>query len=518
VSAPEPRGAEDRQRQLDAGLALKARSRLSVVALGLATAQVLSLGLDLINHLSGFAAPQHQRPKNLISIGLIALSLALAGACAKRLRIPAWLPGSYHVLAALGMELSTQLTPWPATGAVPYQLMRTVSWVALWIVIFPLFVSTPPRRAAITALMAALMGPAALAITLAVGNPWPGLTIALSVHLPTLVAAGIAIVGARVIYGLERRASTQRRLGSYLLGERLAVGGMGEIWRCRHHLLERPAALKLIAPRDDAPEQARARQRRFEREAKATARLGSRHTVDLYDFGRDDDGSFFYVMELLEGLDLEQLVERHGPQPAGRVVQLLRQVCDSLAEAHGQGLLHRDIKPSNIMLCPRGVGSGEVRDEVKVLDFGLVLAFGPAAQDETRLTRDETLRGTPNYTAPEIALDEPPLDGRADLYSLGCVAYWLLTGKPPFERGAPLKTLLAQVQDAPRPPSELREVPAELEAVLLRCLQKAPASRFASATALDQALADCQLEGSWTSGDAAAFWASSETLAEASDD
>ncbi|PID39030.1 MAG: serine/threonine protein kinase [Proteobacteria bacterium] len=476
--------------QLSHDLAQKARSRLATVALGLAGAHVLSLGLDLVNHLLGFGAAPNQRGKNAISAALILLSLALALTCARRLRMPSWLPSVYHVFAALGIELSAQLTPWPIAAAVPYQLMRTVSWVALWIVIFPLFVPAPPRRAAITALVAALMGPTALGMTILLGNPWPGIAVALSVHLPTLVAAGIAVIGARIIFGLERRASARRRLGSYLLERRLAVGGMGEIWLGEHQLLGRPAAIKLIAARDgDDPAQGELRRRRFEREAKATASLCSPHTVRLYDFGIDE-GTFYYVMELCKGLDLEQLVLREGVQPPGRVIKLLRQVCASLGEAHERGLLHRDIKPSNIMLS----SSGD-EGEVKVLDFGLVLAFGPASDDESRLTHDEALRGTPNYTAPEIALDEPPIDGRADLYSLGCVAYWLITGQRPFERSTPLKTLLAHVRDAPRPPSELVEVPAELEAVVLRCLEKTPIARFPNASALDEALASCGVDG-----------------------
>ncbi|MCK5798409.1 MAG: serine/threonine protein kinase, partial [Deltaproteobacteria bacterium] len=349
----------------------KIQTRLRAVALGVAGVHLLSLALDPVNLLLGFSPPSHLLEKNIISGSLIVISLLVyivnrhGSAESRFAKHASTFASAYHIIVAAGIELSAQLTPWPAPEAFPYPAMRLVSWVALWIVIYPLFVPLRPRRAALTALAAATMGPLTLALTLLVGNTWPGVGVAVFVHMPSLVAASLAAISARIVYGLETRASSTRLLGNYVLKERIAQGGMGDIWEASHRLLARPAAVKLIRthPDDDPALQAR----RFEREARATATLESPHTVELYDFGRDDDGTFYYVMELLEGLDLEDLVEHHGPQPSSRTIHVLRQVCDSLAEAHDKGLLHRDIKPSNIFIEPRGLS----QDTVKVLDFGL---------------------------------------------------------------------------------------------------------------------------------------------------
>jgi serine/threonine-protein kinase len=298
-----------------------------------------------------------------------------------------------------------------------------------------------------------------------------------------------------------------RQMGSYRLVERLGQGGMGEVWRARHDMLARPAAIKLVrgdqvglgtGPPDAAV------LRRFEREAQTTAALHSPHTVELYDFGVTADGTFYYVMEILDGLDLEQLVRRFGPVPPERAVHLLAQLCDSLADAHAVGLVHRDVKPSNVYTCRKGLKY----DFVKLLDFGLVKPAWHDHVGESSLTAEDAVPGTPAYLAPEIALGRLDVDGRADLYAAGCVAYWLLTGQRVFDGGSAVQVAVQHAQARPVPPSRRtdRPVPPALEALILRCLEKEPARRPASAQELARELAACGLERSWSQDEAAAWW------------
>ena len=296
-----------------------------------------------------------------------------------------------------------------------------------------------------------------------------------------------------------------REVGSYELIERIGAGGMGEVWRARHRLLACPAAIKLI--RSSAlGESLRAREplmRRFEREARETAALGSIHTIDVYDFGVTQEGDFYYAMELLEGLSLERLVRKFGAVDPGRTVYLLRQVCHSLGEAHARGLVHRDIKPANIMVCRLGPDD----DFVKVVDFGLVkhTAAGPTV---TVLSMEGTTMGTPSYMAPEIALGHPEVDGRTDIYSLGCVAYYMLTGRPVFSGETPVATAVAHVQNAPIPPGLLSEfrIPPALDALIMECLAKDPAARPASAAVVSERLAATVAADAWTPEAAHAWW------------
>jgi serine/threonine-protein kinase len=241
--------------------------------------------------------------------------------------------------------------------------------------------------------------------------------------------------------------------------------------------------------------------RRFEQEAKATALLRSPHTVELYDFGVTEEGVFYYVMELLDGIDLETLVKRFGPQPPARVAWIVRQVCQSLADAHHHGMIHRDIKPANIFLCRMG----NEYDFAKVLDFGLVKVLdGNALQ----LTGEGGTTGTPAYMAPELAMGSPNLDGRADLYALGCVGYWLLTGSLVFEEKGAAAMMLAHLRKDPLPPSQRSElaVPASLDRAILMCLAKEPADRPARAEVLARALESRDDVGSWTAEEAEGWW------------
>ena len=339
---------------------------------------------------------------------------------------------------------------------------------------------------------------------------WPGnVTELKNVLERAAIVARDSVV--RIEETLEAAHGKGQPLGSYRLLDRIGVGGMGEVWRARHHMLRRPAAVKLIPPDKlgrVAGGDARDRLlRRFEREAQATAALRSPNTVELYDFGVSDSGTFYYVMEYLEGVDLETLVKRFGPQPPERVVYLLRQACRSLAEAHQAGLVHRDIKAANIYTTRVGIE----RDVVKVLDFGLVKsseADGVDGADEPGLTVEGTVQGTPAYMAPEMALGEADVDHRVDLYALGCVAFWLLTGQLVFEAPSIMKLLLQHIQAKPDPPSRRTEldVPPELDAVVLACLAKDRDDRPADALALEHMLAEVPLEASWEFDRAERWW------------
>jgi serine/threonine-protein kinase len=297
---------------------------------------------------------------------------------------------------------------------------------------------------------------------------------------------------------LRQEAARARRFGQYNLKQLIGRGGMGEVYLAEHTLLKRPCALKRIRPGHDTDPTTLAR---FEREVRATAELSHPHTVEIYDYGRSGDGTFYYVMELLWGMTFEELVHKHGPLPAARAVYLLRQVCDALEEAHAAGLMHRDIKPGNIYAARRG---GEY-DFVKLLDFGLVKRA--ARVDQPTLSRAETVVGSPLYMAPEQSLNEHTSDVRADIYSLGAVGYFLLVGHPPFVGDNPLEVMISHARDAVQPPSQFApDLPADVEAVLLKCLAKDPAGRFASSAALGRALADCSVAGQWTRDDAAIWW------------
>ena len=317
----------------------------------------------------------------------------------------------------------------------------------------------------------------------------------------------MAYVGARVVYSLGTEVTRARELGSYRLEYRLGEGGMGEVWRASHRLLARPAAIKLI--RSSVPRTAAAlpddMRRRFEREAQVIAQLRSPHTVTLFDFGVAEEGSFYYVMELLDGIDADALIKRFGPIPAERVVHILRQMCHSLSEADSCGLVHRDIKPANIFLCRYG----EDHDFVKVLDFGLAKAVNETSSEtQTAITIQDVIQGTPAFIAPEQALGGADVDARADIYSTGCVAYWLLTGQPVFTADTAMKTLLAHVHTPPEPPSSRTPapIPSDLDALVLSCLAKDREHRPKSARDLLQQLDAIPLLQPWTEARAREWW------------
>jgi serine/threonine-protein kinase len=284
---------------------------------------------------------------------------------------------------------------------------------------------------------------------------------------------------------------------------------MGEVWRASHMLLARPAAVKLIHPKifqKSGPAKANEALARFEREAQATAGLLSPHTIKVYDFGITDEGAFYYVMELLDGFDLQSLVEKYGPVPSERAVHFLRQACHSLWDAHLQGLTHRDVKPANLFVGVRGPDY----DFLKVLDFGLVKESS-VGREGVQLTMEGATTGTPAFMAPEMARGDGDGDGRSDLYSLGCVAFWLLTGHLVFEADTPMAMILKHVQDDPLPPSQCTElvISPELDRVVLDCLAKNPSERPESAKALIDRLDACTtLLEEWTPSRAASWWES----------
>jgi plasmid stabilization system protein ParE len=391
-----------------------------------------------------------------------------------------------------------------------------LSWVAVWVVLFTVVVPTSPRWAVLAALASVSSVPVLIGLMIASGTTSLKIDPALffiGLVFPYLLVVGMAYVGARVVYHLGTEVRRARELGSYRLEEKLGEGGMGEVWRARHRMLARPAAIKLIRPsvagnaRAGVSEEA---VRRFEREAQVIARLRSPHTVELFDFGRAEDGAFYYVMELLDGLDADSLLRRFGPTPPERAIYLLRQVCHSLSEAQSCGLVHRDIKPANIFLCRYG----EEYDFVKVLDFGIVGAVRDAADPSLVHTRENAVRGTPAFIAPEQAMGTD-VDGRADIYATGCVAYWLLTGQFVFTAETPMGLLLQHAHTPPTPPSartELR-IPRALDDLVLSCLAKDPTNRPQSAKELSLRLSEVEGASTWTQDRAREWWATNQLLA-----
>ena len=407
----------------------------------------------------------------------------------------------FELIVAFSISTFETALPWN-----PAEPVRGGSNLAIWIIIVGFLVPNRPRVSLVVALLAATTWPAAYFMNVARLDltPLPWNRFFAWVFVPYLAALWAYFI-ARRTQGMEVAAQKAQDLGSYHLESLIGRGGMGEVWRARHKMLARESAIKIIRPelvQGASARQADVAMRRFEREARVTADLQSPHTVYLYDFGTSRDGHFYFVMELLDGVSLQKLVQTFGPQPGSRVIHLLRQVCLSLEEAHARGMVHRDLKPSNIMACKVALQ----HDYVKVLDFGLVK---PTQTEElTHLTVEGVSAGTPGYIAPEIAMGEERIDGRADLYTLGCVAYYLLTGTLVFNETSPTAMAVAHVQKSPAPPSERTELPisADLESVVLQCLAKKPADRPASARALIRLLDACVDAKQWCSEDADAWW------------
>jgi serine/threonine-protein kinase len=313
------------------------------------------------------------------------------------------------------------------------------------------------------------------------------------------ILALVAHAVSKTLYSLRKTAHQAERLGNYYVEEELGAGGMGQVFRARHALIRRPTAVKVMQV---SGQDAQAAVTRFEREVQLSATLTHPNSITIYDFGRTPDNRFYYVMEYLEGLDLQKLVERFGPIPPARSVFILAQACSALGEAHGRGIVHRDIKPSNIFLTQRG----GLYDFVKVLDFGL--AKQVSADDAAGLTKTGVAVGTPRYISPEAIKGTEHIDPRSDLYCLGAVAYWMLTGRPPFEAKSSVELLIDHVKATPDRPSQVTEVqiPPELDDIVMTCLEKDPEDRFPDAASLEAALRELPFGEPWTAEKALEWW------------
>jgi len=375
----------------------------------------------------------------------------------------------------------------------------SILWLA-HITAYGIFIPNTGRRCAAVTILMALGAISVPAISGPVHHV-PGRPMALYLSEMVMwlsVAVAMAVYGSQKITALREEALAARKLGQYLLKRRLGQGGMGEVYLAEHILLKRPCAVKIIRPEQALDTRT---VQRFLREVQAAATLTHPNTVQVFDYGQASDGTMFYAMEYLTGMTLQELVDHHGPMSAGRATFVLRQLCGALSEAHAVGLIHRDIKPSNVILSSR---AGQ-HDVAKLLDFGLVRIVSSDPADG-RLTQAGLLFGTPEYMSPEQAAGAADVDARSDIYSLGALACLLLTGQPPFVRPSPAQTLAAHIDD---PMALLRtrvaDVPQDLEAIVLRCLQKRPQDRFATVTELERALAACCSVGEWTQADAAAW-------------
>ncbi len=446
---------------------------------------------------------------------LVALAVAmLAGSKRLPLQTIMNIGVAFEVVAAYGIAFSAY---WGVYRGIEYEPRHLaafgLSFVAPWIMFYTIVIPNPPRKALWAAILAATSVPVTLLLTMRYGGTpirlAPGGWVNLVV-VPYALIVVTAYIGARVVFKLGTAVREAREMGSYRLVELLGQGGMGEVWRAKHRMLARPAAIKLVRPdvlgvSTSAGDEHRDRLLgRFEREAQTTALMRSPHTIELYDFGVTDEGTFYYVMELLDGYDPETLVQQFGPLPPERVVHLLCQVCDSLAEAHGASLIHRDIKPANIYVCRYGRST----DFVKVLDFGLVKSRREHAQSDPKMTVEGTVGGTPAYMAPEQAGGDERVDGRADIYALGCVAYWLMTGQMVFQGRTPLEVIAQHLQATPAPPSQRTElaVPKALDDLILACLEKDPNARPQSADELARRLVACELASPWTPQRSQEWW------------
>ncbi|MDH3495546.1 MAG: serine/threonine protein kinase [Gemmatimonadota bacterium] len=445
-------------------------------------------------------------------VGAVAASLALfAIARSGRFRpsVVVRVGLAYQVVVSFAIALSAYIGAFEGMTASDFTVDRIgMTYVAPWMVFFTVLVPTRPREAFVALTASAAAVPLTY-LTLVRAGAAPSLdpgTFTIVLVLPYLVSLVLSYLAARIVHRLGVEVRRAHELGSYRLDGLLGRGGMGEVWRASHHTLARPAAIKLV--RRDAlgadPAAADLAAARFEREAQAIASLQSPHTIELYDFGTTADGTLYYVMELLDGIDLEELVRRFGPMPPERVVHVLRQACESLEEAHARGVIHRDIKPANIYLCRRALE----HDVVKVLDFGLVRHLARPDGAEGRLTRAEVVAGTPAYLAPELALGVDDVDGRADLYALGCVGFWLLTGRPVFEAPTAPALIVAHAREQPPRPSTYTElaVPPELDQIVLDCLAKDPSDRPQTAARLAARLDAVPVEHPWTQERAVAWW------------
>jgi serine/threonine protein kinase len=503
----QPDTSRDHVRALPYDLLKAASKRLEIMSLLAAVLWVLgTLGdrIALLVMTHGNRIWLHWQPTDIIAGISVLASLALFFYIRMGDRDPRFILDlglAYMVFTAAALGLMMHWFPVPKEWPVS----PMISWIGAVVLMSAAIVPNTPMKTGIAGLIAVSMNPLSMLIAKARGTwDFGPLSNVLVMHYPDYLLVGVAVVISRVVTRLGQQVTKAREMGSYRLVALLGKGGMGEVWKAHHHMLARDAAIKLIQPDTlsrKSGSDAVLMQRRFEQEAKATASLRSPHTVELYDFGVTRNGVFYYVMELLDGIDLETLVKKFGPQPPARVVNILRQVCRSLADAHHHGMIHRDIKPTNIFLCRLG----NEYDFVKVLDFGLVKVLD---NNQMQMTADGATTGTPAYMAPEMVVGNSEVDGRSDLYGLGCVAYWLITGNLVFEEKNATAMMLAHLQKTPVAPSKRSEVavPACVDRAIMSCLAKDPAQRPAGADVLAHVLESCDDVGSWTPHDAEHWW------------
>jgi serine/threonine-protein kinase len=486
--------APGRPRRLPDDLLRQATRRLQV--LSLLAAALWFLGPTLGHLALHFASPGDPRSGSFGFIDAVATvgfvtSIALYLTLRYTRRSPEFVLNLgllYLVLTCIDLGV---MIHWGAVSTTSTDGTPMITWVGPVILMTAAIIPAEPRKMAVAAFLAASMDSVGMLVARAEGMyHFHSTATAFLMHYPNYLMAGVAVAISAVVTRMGQQVTKAREMGSYRLGELLGRGGMGEVYLAHHRMLARPAAIKLIRPEALAGEngaKAQLAAARFRREAEAAARLKSPHTVQLYDFGTTDEGRLYLVMELLEGITLEQLVRAEGPLPPGRVIHILRQICESLEEAHDAGMVHRDIKPANIHLGR----VGRQGDFVKVLDFGLVKSVGGADGQDSLASVAGLAIGTPAYMAPEMVSGEGQLDGRTDLYSLGCVAYYLLTGELVFAGETAIQTALLHVSQPPVPPSERtgKPIPTGLERLVLACLAKDPADRPQSASELNAALA-----------------------------
>ncbi len=477
-----PLSAEGARRLLQRRLRLYATLLTSVSALFYGVNSVAVL-LAQPGRLPAHAA----HPANLLHVTQIAFTGALWIAVSSR----AW---SERVLSALDALVTI------GTVSILGGILLVSPEPVSYLVISLCFVSTIPSRAIFvpsTALRTLAISGAGAVLLTALAALSESVLHAVNVASWAGVGVIIATVASWIIFGLTERVREAHQLGQYTLLDKLGGGGMGEVYRAQHAMLRRPTAVKLVRPTAVDEETLK----RFEREVRLTARLAHPNTVAVYDYGRTPDGVFYYAMELLDGIDLQRLVDEHGPLPEERVVHVLEQVCASLAEAHELGLIHRDVKPANIVLCARA----RAHDVVKVLDFGLVKDL--RAGEDVAISGPNEIAGTPLYFAPETISAPESIDARTDLYAIGLVGWFLLTGRPVFLGKNIVEVCAHHLHTRPERPSEAGvKVGADLEDVLMRCLEKSPAARYPDADSLRRALAATRAAGRWTEADARAWW------------
>jgi len=381
--------------------------------------------------------------------------------------------------AGLLLFLAAALVPWP----LAYQVTLGVVFTLLYPIAAPAAALLVPEVGAFWATRPdGPLGQVVLDQVIAVG-----------------IFAAVSIYITRTLYTMRRQLHAASRLGNYLIEGEIGRGGMGTVYRAQHSMIRRPTAVKVMEARAARSPEALAR---FEREVQLSATLSHPNTITIYDFGRSEDATFYYVMEYLEGMDLQRMVEKFGPIPPARTAYILKQVCGSLAEAHARGIVHRDLKPSNIYLTERG----GLHDFVKVLDFGLAKRL-EGGEDDVQLTQVGSVFGTPLFMAPETAAEDNP-DHHADQYSVGCVAYWMLAGRAPFAGTSSLDVIAKHLRVDPTPPSSVSElsISQAFDSIILKCLEKSPRDRFGSMDELAEAIDGLAFDPPWSGKQAREWW------------